>query len=274
MKPIIVPVDFSETAMNAARYAAEFSNVVKGTSLILFNSFDKILAGSDGSPLFSDPGARMDLSMAALENLKAEIYPLTAAKIECVAAEGELVANLRSLVKRTGSELIIMGITGSSRLDQLLIGSNTLSLISQDIAPVLIVPPAAKFKGIKNVVYSSDFKNVDKTTPLAPIRSFLQLTGAGLHVVNVDSEHHIELTEEYKAEKAKLNSMLSEFKPEYYFIRIFDFTDAISTFSEGHDIDVIITVPRKHSFLESLFKSSHTKKLAYHSHIPILAIHG
>ena len=49
---------------------------------------------------------------------------------------------------------------------------------------------------------------------------------------------------------------------------------AISTFSEGHNIDAIITVPRKHSFLESLFKSSHTKKLAYHSHVPILAIHG
>jgi nucleotide-binding universal stress UspA family protein len=131
MKPIIVPVDFSDTAMNAARYAAEFSNEVKGASLILFNSFDKVLAGSDGSPLFSDPGARMDLSMAALENLKSEIFPLTAAKIECVAEEGDLVASLRSLVKRTGSELIIMGITGSSKLDQLLIGSNTLGLISE-----------------------------------------------------------------------------------------------------------------------------------------------
>jgi nucleotide-binding universal stress UspA family protein len=216
----------------------------------------------------------MDLSMAALENLKSEISFLTTAKIECIAEEGELISNLRGLVKKSGSELIIMGITGSSRLDQLLIGSNTLSLISQDIAPVLIIPPNAKFKGIKNVVYSSDFRSVERTTPLAPIKSFLDMTGAALHVVNVDSEHRIELTEEYKSEKAKLNSMLSDYKPEYYFIRLFDFTDAISTFSEGHNIDAIITVPRKHSFLESLFKSSHTKKLAYHSHVPILAIHG
>ena len=273
MKPFIVPVDFSDTSRNAAQYAVEFSNDIKGATLIFYNSFDRVLAGSDGSPLFSDPAARKDLSMAALENLKAEFSSLTAAKIECIAEEGELISNLGLLVKRTGSELIIMGITGSSRLDQLLIGSNTLSLISQDICPVLIVPPAAKYKGIKNVVYSSDFKNVEKITPLAPIKSFLELTGASLHIVNVDTEHHIELTEEYKAEKAKLNSMLGEYKPEYYFLRLFDFTDAISTFAEGHNIDTIITVPRKHSFLESLFKSSHTKKLAYHSHIPILAIH-
>ena len=273
MKPFIVPVDFSDTSRNAAQYAVEFSNDIKGATLIFYNSFDRVLAGSDGSPLFSDPAARKDLSMAALENLKAEFSSLTAAKIECIAEEGELINNLGLLVKRTGSELIIMGITGSSRLDQLLIGSNTLSLISQDIAPVLIVPPAAKYQGIKNVVYSSDFKNVEKITPLAPIKSFLELTCASLHIVNVDTEHHIELTEEYKAEKAKLNSMLGEYKPEYYFLRLFDFTDAISTFAEGHNIDVIITVPRKHSFLESIFKSSHTKKLAYHSHIPILAIH-
>ena len=114
---------------------------------------------------------------------------------------------------------------------------------------------------------------MEKITPLAPIKSFLELTGASLHIVNVDVEHHIELTEEYKAEKAKLNSMLAEYNPEYYFLRLYDFTDAISTFSEDHNIDTIITVPRKHSFLESVFKSSHTKRLAYHSHIPILAIH-
>ena len=135
MKPIIVPVDFSETAYNAARYAAEFSNDLQGAKLIFFHAFDKVLTGTDGSPLFNDPKARLNLSMAALENLKKELGQLTAAKIECMAEEGDLIYNLGLLVKRTGSELIIMGITGSSRLDQLLIGSNTLSLISQDIAP-------------------------------------------------------------------------------------------------------------------------------------------
>ena len=39
------------------------------------------------------------------------------------------------------------------------------------------------------------------------------------------------------------------------------------------DIDVIVTVPKEHSFLSGLFKTSHTKKLAYHSHVPIIASH-
>jgi hypothetical protein len=41
---------------------------------------------------------------------------------------------------------------------------------------------------------------------------------------------------------------------------------------ETREIDAIITVPRKHNFLSQLFKTSHTKKLAYHSNVPIIAI--
>ncbi|HUP13511.1 MAG TPA: universal stress protein, partial [Niastella sp.] len=60
---------------------------------------------------------------------------------------------------------------------------------------------------------------------------------------------------------------------EFYFIRQYDFFDAISQFADDKNIDLIVIVPRDRSFLSGLFKTSHTKKLAYHSHIPIVAIH-
>lgn len=39
-----------------------------------------------------------------------------------------------------------------------------------------------------------------------------------LHILNVDSEHYIALTEEYQAEKALLKEMFSEFETEFYFL--------------------------------------------------------
>jgi len=54
---------------------------------------------------------------------------------------------------------------------------------------------------------------------------------------------------------------------------MFDFLDATSNFTVDREIDLIVTVPRKHSFLSGLYKTSHTKKLAYHSHVPVAAIH-
>jgi hypothetical protein len=68
--------------------------------------------------------------------------------------------------------------------------------------------------------------------------------------------------------------MLKEFSPEYSFIRMFDFMDTINQVTADRNIDMIITFPKSHSFLSNVFKTSHTKKLAYHSHVPIVAIYS
>ena len=152
-------------------------------------------------------------------------------------------------------------------------GSNALNMARQGVCPVIIVPPNAEFKKIENVLVASDFKNVKSTTPVAQIRKILEIFKPKLHIVNVDSEHYVELTDEYKSERAWLAKVFEEFNPEFYFIRMYDFLDAISNFTTDHNIDLIVTVPRKHSFLSGLYKTSHTKKLAYHSHVPVVAIH-
>ncbi len=126
---------------------------------------------------------------------------------------------------------------------------------------------------IQNVLLASDFKNVKNTTPVAQIKSILDIFKPNLHIVNVDAEHYVQLTDEFKTERAWLEKLFADYNPQFYFIRMFDFLDAISNFAADHKIDLIVTVPRKHSFLSGLYKTSHTKKLAYHSHVPVVAIH-
>ena len=76
-----------------------------------------------------------------------------------------------------------------------------------------------------------------------------------------------------EVEKEKLKKMFAGFSTEFYFITMNDFYEAIDNFVKDYKIDVLITVPKHQSNSTSLFKSTHTKKLAYHSHIPILAAH-
>ena len=275
MNSLIVPVDFSETSKNAARFAAQLSAHLQHANIILYNVFDTIEAGSDGTPLDSDDNARKAVMELALHSVKTEISAYTTANITCVAEEdNHFVNSLDSYVRRNNIQIIVMGITGSSRVGQIFMGSNTLNVVNRRIAPVIIVPPDAHFTGIKNVMLISDFKDVEKTIPIAPIKGMLSMIKPTLHVVNVDHEHFVELTEEYQAEKAKLDKMLKEFHPEYYFIRLYDFTDAVNQFVIDKNIDMILTVPKSHSFLKNVFKTTHTSKLAYHSHVPIVAIHA
>ena len=209
----------------------------------------------------------------ALANLEIELHEISTVRIQYVTEEGSsLVESVERYVRYNGIDVVIMGITGATRLEQIFMGSNALNMARQGVCPIIIVPPKAEFKKIKNVLLASDFKNVKTTTPVAQIKKILDIFKPNLHIVNVDAEHYVELTEEYKKERAWLEKTFEEYHPEFYFIRMFDFLDAISNFAADHHIDLIVTVPRKHSFLSGLYKTSHTKKLAYHSHVPVVAI--
>jgi nucleotide-binding universal stress UspA family protein len=274
MKKFLVPTDFSETSKNAARYAAQMAAAIPGGKLILINVSDKFTAGSDSSPLTETKKDRRIILTQALAHMGEEIRGEANVEIEYVIEEGSsLVETLERFVRHQGVNMIVMGITGASRLEQLFIGSNTLDMVDAGVCPVMIIPPDAKYRPIKNVLFASDFKDVDTTVPAVPVKSVLDLFRATVHIVNVDSEHYVEITDEYKAQRVKLEKILGGYQPEFYFIRQYDFLDAVSQFTQDKDIDVIVTVPKEHSFLSGLFKTSHTKKLAYHSHVPIIAIH-
>jgi len=273
MRKFLVPTDFSETSKNAAAFAAQVAANVKDSKIILLNVSDKIAGGSDGSIQTESHTDRLTILGKALEVMRDEILAKADVKVECIVEEGSsLVSTLTRFIRHQGIDVVIMGITGATRLEQILMGSNTLDMANAGICPVIIVPPGAVYNGIKNVVFCSDFKDVEESTPIAPIKTILDLFKPALHIVNVDHEHYVELTDEYKIERSKLENMLKEYNPEFYFIRLYDFLDAISVFTFDKKIDLIVTIPKKH-FLKGLFTPSHTKKLAYHSHVPIVAIH-
>lgn len=260
MHRVIIPVDFSETSLNAARFAAQMLAGKKDTVAILYNNYEN--AGD------------YDVSVMYQENLKREFR---ARGVEAVEYEnemgGDLIENISRLAHTVRATLIVMGITGKSVVRQAMFGSNTLKLVDQNLYPVLIVPPDATFKGIKNVALASDFKDVEATTPAALINGVLDLFNPKLHIVNVSREHYVSLTEEIEQGKLKYREMFSEIDTEFYFLTMNDFYQAMDQFVKDHEIDVLLTIPKHQSNAISLFKSTHTKRLAYHSRIPILAAH-
>ena len=275
MNKIIVPIDFSDTSENAALFAANFSKQIPDAHIVLYHVFDKINAGSDGTPLESDDTDRKAIIEFALQKIQQTLSPLTNASFSVFTEEdNHFVESLDRYARHENAQMIIMGITGASKLGEILMGSNTLNLINRETVPVLIVPPDAKYKNSKNVMLISDFKEVDKTIPVAALRQVLGMLQPTLYVVNVDADHYIELSDAYKAERAKMEKILAGFNPEYAFIRMYDFIDSINQFADDKNIDIIITFPKSHSFLSNIFKTSHTKKLVYHSHVPIVAIHS
>lgn len=260
MLTILVPTDFSATANNAVRYAARMLRGQYDATLVIYNVYEKATEEAD--------------TEATLVKLKEELLEETPIKIETRCEEsGDFIGSLDRLARHLSAGLIVMGITGRNRLEQLFFGSNTLKMVERNACPVLIVPPAAQFTEIKNVALTSDFQDVETTIPFVPIKRVLELFRPALHVVNVNSEHYVSLTDEFMKQRADLLRLFAEFHPEFYFITTYDVEETINTFVHDKNIDMLITVPRRRSLFTGLFHASTTKKLAYESAIPILAAH-
>lgn len=260
MNTVIVPVDFSETSLNAARYAAQLLAGHYGVTMVLYHSYSK--------------SAEADNAAADLEKLKTSLMKDHIVKMEVLLhEESDFVDGLEKAARHRRADLVIMGITGKSALAQVFFGSNTLKMAERKVCPVLIVPQDAAFKPLKNVMLTSDFKNTLETTPSAPIKDFLDIFTPQLHVVNVDKDHYISLTEDYEKEKQELKKLFADYKPEFYFMRLYDVDEAINLFAESRNIDLIIAIQKNHSFIGKLLSGSRTKTLSYHSKMPILVMH-
>jgi len=260
MHRIIIPVDFSETSLNAARYAAKMLAWNESATVVLYHNYE-----SDDD---------LDISLFYLESLKKEFNKAGVRQVECEhEMGGDLIENISRLAHTMRATLVMMGITGKSAIRQVMFGSNTLKLIDKNLYPVMIIPPDAVYKGATKVAFATDYKEVELSTPSQLIGSVLKLLAPKLHIVHVSKEVIQSLPPAMQREKEKIDQMFIDFKKEFFFITNEDFYEAMDRFVKENDIDILVTVPKHPSNSSSLFRTSHTKKLAYHSHIPILAAH-
>ncbi len=258
-KVVIVPLDFSETSFNAAHYAANMYDMRDDVMLVLYHFYAK-----------AD-----DVGMANnyLQSLKTELS-VSCANIEIFSESGsDFIECLDAYAHVRAAYLIVMGLTGKSAITQWFSGSNTLKMAEKNVCPVLIVPSDAKYTGTTNILIASEMRYVEETPVLLAVKRILADFKPNLHVLNVDDSHYISITTDYKIERDKMELLLSEFNPEFYFMRLFDFHESINLFVRDKKIDMIIIGPKFHGFFTKLFKTQHTKKMIYQSKVPVLAVH-
>jgi len=279
MKNILVPTDFSTTAKNAALYALKLAEQLGVKKLVLYHSYE--------IPITIDPlvpGIQMldmeslqEGSAKGLENFKLQIQQFAGnITIDKVSEYGSLREGLDEVCKKVGAALVVMGITGGGLLEEKLIGSNTISVAKHSKIPVIIVPANAHFTWIEEIMLTSDFDKADTTIPVEAVRKIVTETKAKLLVLNVEagSDEESNMTPSaIMGESFAMHTLLEDLNPEYHFSHNKNYVEAINEFAFENKIDLIITVPKKHGFFESLFSASHTKMLAFHSHLPLMVIH-
>jgi K+-sensing histidine kinase KdpD len=165
-----------------------------------------------------------------------------------------------------------MGTHGAGAFETMFMGSTTLSTINRLDTPVMIIPPGAGFRPIHRIGFACDYSQVAESTPINEIKKWVSLFDAKLKVLNVDYKNR-QFNPNVPMSLTKVHELLEPLNPDFHYIDDPDIEEGINAFAETHGIELLITIPKKHKLLDKIFQRSHTRELALHAHVPILAIH-
>jgi len=258
MVNVIVSIDFSETSLNAAHYAAKmFANKAK-VNIILYH--------------FYVSEQEITSSKNYLNSLKTELLSYCT-NIEIIVESGNnFIDRLSAYAHVKGAYIIVMGFAGKPVLQYRFSDLNTLKIAEKNVCPVLIIPSEATYEGTNNVLIASEMKYLNETPVILSIKSFLKDFDSTLHILNVNDVHYLDLTPAYKEARDRMEELLKEFKPEFHFMRLFDFHESMDMFTKDKSIDIIIMGVKHHSLFDKFFKTQHTKKMLFQSKVPLLVV--
>lgn len=269
MKTIIVPIDFSEVSVNAAKYAAGLSAEYQEARIILFHS----TIGKDLSEGISEDTA-LNMATNSMEVLSHELQTINAAATFITEVNDMPVfESIEQLYSKYDATLIVMGITGKTKLEQKLIGSNTLKTAQQSGKPVLIIPADTLYQPVEKISVAVQFKEgLLEKMPANTIISFANELAAQLLVLNVATENDETPGSYIFAGQQASHIMFDKANATYHLVEDNDVVNAITNFAQQEQVQIVVSIAEQHSFIESLFKGSVTKKLAFYMHLPLLVL--
>jgi len=290
IRRILVPVDYSECSTFASRYAIKIACKV-GAELKFFHTyyspaFDLIeLAGAvqTQSQLREEVTSNLEeTERATAENF---IRVMKDYVSECGMAQTNFSYEISPGVpedeiirfsEEYDPDLVVMGTHGKGTGMGSIIGSVTAAVINRIHYPIMAIPEKYTFvgeKNVKNVLYVTDFDESDFLT----LKKLMNLTEP-LH----QDIHCVHIGDNPKAwDQVKMDGLMEYFRKAYgktqvtySFIQQKNLLEDLDSLIRERNINVVSLTSHRQSIIEKLFRPSMTKKLFYHTSIPLLVFHA
>ncbi|MET1055538.1 MAG: universal stress protein [Pedobacter sp.] len=269
---ILVLTDFSESAFNAARYAAGLTHQLKSSELIIYHSHDCLpVVTATIAPVSAEMVHSEKIIAQKMARLKDQLQGLVHQNttVKILSDGRPLIPAVNLITEQQHIGLIVMGMAGKSEIEKVLVGSNTIAVAKETHTSLLVVPHKAEYKEIKNVVFACDLKNVAKTIPVYPINTFISQLKAKLSILYVNKVEEAPKPEA-KEELKELQQIWNENNVRYYYTDHENVEEGILDFADENTMELLITVPKEYGFFERIFHRSLTRNLAYRTHLPLL----
>ena len=267
MKTIVAGVDFTQSSYNAARYAAMLAQKLD-CKLVLFNMFDVPLIHSNSGLYFMSYSSIRDTSTDKLKRfhtrLQAEFRSLD---INYFAATGSFRDEIETFVKKRRVQFVVLGLSAKSRFSKFIYGSHSTDIAGKLNAPVIIVPEQYKVHKLKKVVLGVDSAEKLHKASMARLEDMVRDLKLQVRVVHILTEE--ELFDHNKNAKISLSNK----KYPVETVNEPSLEKGLKKAVLDQSADLVTIISRQHSAFYSLFSETNTKKIAFASKVPVMAIH-
>lgn len=271
MKTILVATDFSQEASNAAVYASNFA-ANTGSKIILFHLYHVSIHALNARVQSSSMDelkavSRKKLSDAAnklSEDYKIEVVPMW--------KMGNFQEELQNTIDATEANIVVMGMVRDS-IEQDLLGNTTTAALQRFKFPVLAVPLNAKYKGLKTILFACDITRGIQKTILEKVKDIAIRLGAAIEIFHVSKKIY-----ELENEKNRMHPTAAFADglhgTNYYYKNVASnaIIEAIQDEIAQINADLLIMIPYKYGFWDSLVHISKTRMMASRSEIPLLSL--
>jgi len=264
MTTILAPIDFSDASINSVSFAAELSKR-SSASLVMVNILHK--------------GEGEDEAKNKLKSIESDLQKSFGLDLKCESfvAHGNLITALKKIIAVRQPNLIVMGTKGASGLKKILIGSNTVKVLSKTTVPVLVIPEVARFdnflkKGKNRIVLATDLDVLENERALDILKEIaLSIIEPKIRVISIRPKN----TSLPDLKRMERDFLLSFFNPEIETERVTVFSSSVISginfyLTQNKDTGLIAMIARDSGHL---IQKHYTREMASHTHLPLLVLH-
>lgn len=265
---IIAATNFTDTASNAVTYAAALAKL-KGSRLILFNSFSLSIHSSNSRISADNLQIELDKAAERLKNLASDIARLYTIEVDSYCLFSSLEDELPLLIEKNQAELVVMGMADQS-IEQDFLGNTTTSVIKNIDIPVLAVPQNARFINAKKILFAFESHSLSSIQKLSWFSKTADALKADVEFFSVDQRVEEMMQQQTLTIEKEQPAQLAKYS--YKSIRSSAVVSEIKKEIENYNADILVMVPQKYGFWDSLVHISKTRIMASGLNIPLLSL--
>ena len=188
MKKILVPCDFSDTAIKAFRFACEIAAKTKGEVFVLNVVELPHMPNSVFVPVKTYEDVLMKDHKAKAKKHFEKLCEKWAGKVKVslLTDYGTVSGSIYKAIDKKRIDLVVMGTHGASGIREFTVGSNTEKVVRQAGVPVISVHAATKMASIKHIIFPTRL-DITETRLINGVKSLQQFLKATLQVVYINT---------------------------------------------------------------------------------------